>query len=487
MALALAFVLLAGCQATPEQPVVIQKDLEQMIEKAAQTPEAAETPALPARYEAEFADSAKNITIHVDAAVVLPDTDAMPVLRVEKGEITQDIVDTLIRELVHGQLCRCDANGPFDQAGIQQQVLVLQAQLAAASADTRAAIEEAISTLQIKMQGAPAEPTPIPGQFEHPGEWSERTGKVETHERVQAVSGIGQSDAGFETFYAWKHQDSPQNSYVMYVREPDTAVGYSTGIGRYITREEAFDPNSDTVNKAEIDNLTLEQIGGIPDIGLTQEEAKTRADAVVEALGQDYMALYSAEKVYGGSYDGYLNQYGVSNPLRCVWRLRYMRTVNGAGITYTSTECGASEDELQASPWNYEDMVFYIDDSGIVGFEWKSPYQTADIAVQDANVISFDEAVNVFQNMLMVKYAMPEDQTIAFDINEIRFGLTRITEQNRRDSGLLVPVWDFFGSYVVTYRQYDGEQGTGMLDLPYTSLLTVNAIDGSIIDRSLGY
>ena len=38
----LTVVFITGCQATPEKPVVIQKDMEQMIEKAQQTPEASE-------------------------------------------------------------------------------------------------------------------------------------------------------------------------------------------------------------------------------------------------------------------------------------------------------------------------------------------------------------------------------------------------------------------------------------------------------------
>jgi hypothetical protein len=43
----------------------------------------------------------------------------------------------------------------------------------------------------------------------------------------------------------------------------------------------------------------------------------------------------------------------------------------------------------------------------------------------------------------------------------------------------MVPVWDFFG--VITGANGD------ITDDPERSLLTINAVDGSIIDRDLGY
>lgn len=60
----------------------------------------------------------------------------------------------------------------------------------------------------------------------------------------------------------------------------------------------------------------------------------------------------------------------------------------------------------------------------------------------------------------------------------------RVKEQNAEGSGLIIPVWDFFGSY---YRSDDPEGTTPQGSDGYESLLTINAIDGSIIDRSSGY
>ena len=59
----------------------------------------------------------------------------------------------------------------------------------------------------------------------------------------------------------------------------------------------------------------------------------------------------------------------------------------------------------------------------------------------------------------------------------------RVMEKGNVMEGTMVPVWDFFGRETVT--QGDDEVYTygGSFD----SWLTINALDGTIIDRDLGY
>ena len=64
-------------------------------------------------------------------------------------------------------------------------------------------------------------------------------------------------------------------------------------------------------------------------------------------------------------------------------------------------------------------------------------------------------------------------------MNDIRLGYARVLKQDETGVGLLVPAWDFFG----TVTDADG----AVFDDPDQSLLTINAIDGTIIDRAAGY
>ena len=73
---------------------------------------------------------------------------------------------------------------------------------------------------------------------------------------------------------------------------------------------------------------------------------------------------------------------------------------------------------------------------------------------------------------------------VDIDVNRIQFGLDRVTEQNKRDSGLLVPVWDFFGTETYISKVNGQTKKQTQDSVP---ILTINAIDGSIINRSLGY
>jgi hypothetical protein len=58
---------------------------------------------------------------------------------------------------------------------------------------------------------------------------------------------------------------------------------------------------------------------------------------------------------------------------------------------------------------------------------------------------------------------------------------------------LLVPTWDFFGSVVYQYKAGTGDQAQLNGNNEFTwqdygfSIMTINAANGSIINRSIGY
>lgn len=77
--------------------------------------------------------------------------------------------------------------------------------------------------------------------------------------------------------------------------------------------------------------------------------------------------------------------------------------------------------------------------------------------------------------------------TCDMDISRITLGYSRIYDPWADPyTGYLVPVWDFFGEYTET-RNSENASYTFTHRSPDISLLTVNAVDGSIINRSLGY
>lgn len=74
----------AACQKTPESPIVVGKNNEKLIEKAVTS---RDTPfSAPSRYSADepLTNPQGSLTVNVDAAVIVPNSDGLSTARVEK-------------------------------------------------------------------------------------------------------------------------------------------------------------------------------------------------------------------------------------------------------------------------------------------------------------------------------------------------------------------------------------------------------------------
>ncbi len=105
----LAVALLTGCQATPDKPVVIQKDLEQMIEKAVATDGTHQALSLSERLDAPDTYSASldgykgELTVNVKAAVTVPDAAGISVVRIGRHVFTQEEADKMMEVFLEGE------------------------------------------------------------------------------------------------------------------------------------------------------------------------------------------------------------------------------------------------------------------------------------------------------------------------------------------------------------------------------------------------
>ena len=482
---ALMLLSMAACQATPEKNIVIGKSLDDMIDKATETQSAEATQApgstiaekvgAKENYTTELADAQGRVKIHVNADVQIPDVPGVSVQRVGPQEISQAQTDVLMDTLMKGEPFSGD-DFKLTKSEIQQQILAAQAmEISPDSLEgTKYGVgykDAVIAQLQEQLATAPetSERIPCNGQLETMDPAIDGTGK-----KLYALS---QSDQGYESLKVYNWTDSPGNM-VDYTFEKN---GFTSNMGYFWTKDEV-EKNSYT---------GIDDIDSIPDVTMSQDDAKAKAEALISALGVQNMICEEADKKYGGSFDMTMDGSEYLNPRKCVWFLRYVRSVENVPVTYTVYDCMKVEEDNQSAPWGYEDMTFAIDDTGIVGFSWHSPYNATDIVTQNANLISFDDVTDVFETMSMAVHAWdgyaqgsPDLKAVDITVDHIKFGLTRITEANKRDSGLLVPAWDFFGSTTQIIERNGQEKGYPDGPIP---ILTINAIDGSVINRSLGY
>ena len=74
-----------------------------------------------------------------------------------------------------------------------------------------------------------------------------------------------------------------------------------------------------------------------------------------------------------------------------------------------------------------------------------------------------------------------EESEVKVNINKVVLRYTRISEPDSFDTGLLVPTWEFIGTIngAVGTRWYEGNEDI--------VVMSINAIDGSVINHELGY
>ena len=135
--------------------------------------------------------------------------------------------------------------------------------------------------------------------------------------------------------------------------------------------------------------------------------------------------------------------------------------------------------------WGYEGLNIYVGSDGIGKVEFNNLYDIGETKTQQVNLKSFDEIMDIYEKMMLIQNADMGEilKSQVFHIDRITFGYSRIYEPfTDSTSGVLVPVWDFFGSFTSEYTEE-----TYTNDFKYQSYLTINAIDASVIDRGLGY
>ena len=235
---------------------------------------------------------------------------------------------------------------------------------------------------------------------------------------------------------------------------------------------------------------------------------------VKEAIDQMGLGEYS---IQGGGYFACwiadesamdLEAYRASTYLSGIgYGVHLYRIEDGIPITYTYEDGGSisgedSEKWAQAMEngedvvsevvyWPYEEMMLIYNNDGFRTFEWKNPYTIEDMSGEYVFLLPFSDISNIFEEMLLKKQADSfnnEGDTVDIQVNKVVLSYMRIREKGALE-GTLIPVWDFFGTK--TFRNAAGEVDL-VVDRVYDgvlpeSLMTINAMDGTIVDRWAGY
>ncbi len=177
----------------------------------------------------------------------------------------------------------------------------------------------------------------------------------------------------------------------------------------------------------------------------------------------------------------------------------FTKEYNGIPETYTEQDQAdiTMSENMYTCPWSYEKIIVRADNLGVWFFQWYSPSKIVKQMSENVEIMPFEKIKEIFLNQIGYSNAwIDQDEHIVsrdLFITEVRLGMMRVSIKDSIDKYMVIPVWDFFG---YTVDKYDAQQPGGYAlneNNEYTnvveahSFLTVNGIDGSIIDRNLGY
>ena len=478
---------LVACQPSPREGVVAEKDSELMLEKAQKDSSTtndgsslSEQYHIPEHYQFEAAGADGNLNIIVDAQVIVPDVSALPIYRVKAAEFSQETVSVFFQALC-GDAEMYVESGQRTKEQIQQDILELKGQIATLEADPQHSDEQ----LEMAKSGLAQLEQELKTASDTLEE--ERTdGTLLKEDNTISNASPAESD---EPTVTPRLQTGGSGTHL------DAYERYNGGIGR------VFGVNNDSTpamlyadNRNEASGNSFGQSSSLPiledsdideeslfKVGIKPSEARRMVQSLLDKTGMGM----KVDRIYLQDDTTYYDEGTVEPAEHYAYLVYCVRTVNGLPCAYTA---GASyqADDAVAPYWQYEEMYFLVNSEGIFQMWWTCPIEIVETVNVDAQLKPFPEIQEIFEKMMLVKYeAQAENSKEDFIISRVTLSLHRIIEKNSNESGLLVPAWNFYGKRTSTWSDSSG-YGEPIETLDQ-SFLTINAIDGSIIDISKGY
>lgn len=522
-----AALALCGCQATPDAPIVVGKDNEAMIELALATPApgAADTPeagapdapeagaaedyaalcaryGCPERWQASFTEADGRLTVQADVAVDLPGTGDMPLARVHAERFEQALVSSLFAALC-GETPMYFLPEERPRSAIEADIDSMQRRLRELDADSfpdaemaqavRGYLEADIKRLSEELAAAPeqteltrSDGTLQTARTDYGGDTDAASGSytrlsVSSNPYAQSARTFTvNNDAEYENTDVDVFTDEQGNTQVVAPQSGSTLV-----YCREARLGEQFLYNSVVLSDAAEQALS----GGHMETRLATApaEARAAAEALLGAAGVTDMAVERVELRAVGEYEFVSAQAQDLANAPQAYAVRFVRTFAGVPV---DTMTGASESGDNGMSfgrsWRYENLEILVDDGGVLALSWVAPLAVDEVLTASAALLPFSEIETIFGRMMAIQYESVARadyiESLRFDVDRVALRLWRIIDKNSFTDGLLVPVWNFYCTS--TTVNTDGTVEEFAYKAP---VLTINAVDGSVIDPNQGY
>ena len=122
----------------------------------------------------------------------------------------------------------------------------------------------------------------------------------------------------------------------------------------------------------------------------------------------------------------------------------------------------------------------------MVKLQWNSPFTVLSVENENVPLLSFERIMEIFKRQVFMSVYCDQGHPITYKITAIQFSYMRVQIKDSDDYYLL-PVWDFTGYMIHDWQMSPGDMAVARGFFHSMSILTINAVDGSVLDRFLGY
>lgn len=447
----------AACQKTPESPIVVGKDNTAMIEKAQETPALHSGKTLKEKTQAEdvliYELSKDNMTLSVNAPVSIPNGNEISIFRVIPGNFSQEQVSAIWSELI-GNTEMFYTSAEMTKPEIEAALVFTKNNMAQAdNEEDKLRYEAQLAYFTDIYDSAPEEK------------------ELERDYGVLRELFLYQYGSDTKTLYSGINAASKDDAIRFTVNNYYENNGVSHFAALEYNREEyAFADNIAPSVESYYVDINNESI---PENATELNTAPSAAAAQVQWLLDNAKIPFSISSAT-------INKSGDA------WYYRFLctRLVDDIPCAFIFGE-SYYDDGIAAfaQTWDYETMSVTVDRTGIRSLTWSSPIEIVERIVEDSSVMAFSDIQAIAEKMLFVTYEFQAHgaKSLKLNISDVKLEAMRVVEQGTEKSGLLVPVWNFYGMRHLEYEDGSSSSTNKMI------LLSINAIDGSIINISKGY
>jgi len=486
-ALIILLFIVIGCQPTPAEDAVQQKKDHQLLEVGRKETDdqrlLREQVEAPVIYSNEINGANGAFQIRIDADVDIPNETKIPIVQVEPVDLNQEQVSSFYQYFCGDlEMYSRPLNGNMTKTAIESRIRYLMqeiSELEEAGKENDPYTEECRSDLAYYQSIYPDAPETdssvrCDGKLQRITEYSPISHKPVTSYTAlvaQESDDVYQSK-GYVIQFSVRNRNDLEHAIQVdgqwFMKKSEALLTYFDG------RNSAFGEQSEHYRIGNLDEP-------VP-LSISPREALERTQGFLHEIGMDNQFVVDSITLYHNPG---------TNPNLHNWeeysyRIRLTRSIQGIPCAYSSLPVISEYGES----WQYEQMLLFMDNDGIFLFHWFGPIRVTETLLSQVELLPFSEIMKLFEAYIRQSLLPEAESDIMahnltyqkYTIDRITLSLQRVQIADNYNQAMLVPVWSFYG---VLDEQTPYETRTDW-ELP-NSLVTINAIDGTIIDLTKGY